>query len=53
MHCNKNMDEIIKQYGEMIISVVGCISFLVVIGSKLLANDGVLAKLICLWGIGG
>lgn len=47
------MSEIIKQYGEVIIAGIGTLAFIGIFLSMMLANDGLLARMIYRWGMGG
>ena len=47
------MTEIIKQYGEMIIAMVGTIGFFIVMGNLFFACDGMLVNMILIWLNGG
>lgn len=47
------MREIMKEYGGMILSVVGTFVLLGVLGAEFLAEDGLVAQLVSIWGNGG
>ena len=47
------MTEIIKQYGEMIIAMIGTIGFFIVMGNLFLARDGMLVNMILIRLNGG
>lgn len=47
------MEELIRQYGEMIIAMAGSMIFFAIIGKLFWCDDGMLLKMIYVWSIGG
>lgn len=47
------MHEVMSEYGGMILSTVGTIVLLGVLGYECFAADGLLAQLVSIWGNGG
>lgn len=49
----ETMHEVMSEYGGMILSTVGTIVLLGVLGYECFAADGLLAQLVSIWGNGG
>lgn len=47
------MREIMKEYGEMIISVAGAIGLFGALGQIFFSESGLIAQLVSVWGNGG
>lgn len=47
------MRQVIKEYGSAVLAAVGACLFFGALGSMLLSGDGLLARMILLWGNGG
>lgn len=47
------MTEVIKEYGGMVLAVMGGFFLFAILGSVFLSGDGLLARMIQIWGNGG